>query len=89
MVFDQDIRIGECYFCKKYGWIKRSTRTFLHHVLYDDSNPILWTVEVCGSCHYRIDKNNRKIVDRHYDQKRWALIQKHRQKSHYYKYLHY
>ena len=70
-IFDQDIRTGECYFCKKSGWSKRSTKTNLHHVLYDDSDPLAWTVEVCSSCHYFIDQNNRKIVDRYYDAKRW------------------
>lgn len=78
IIFDQDIRKGECYFCKKYGWYKRSTRTFLHHVLYDDSNPILWTIEVCGSCHYWIDKNNRRIIDAHFytrQQQYWNPLQ--------------
>jgi heterodisulfide reductase subunit B len=74
MVFDQEIRTGECYFCKKSGWTKRSTKTNLHHVLYDDSDPLSWTIEVCSSCHYWIDQNNRKLVDRYYDTKRWQRM---------------
>ena len=70
IVFDQEIRIGECYFCKKSGWSKRSSTTYLHHVLYDDSDPLAWTIEVCSSCHYWIDQNNKKIVDRYYNTKR-------------------
>ncbi len=69
MVFDQDIRTGICYFCNKEGRPKRSTRTFLHHLKYDDSDPLAWTLELCGSCHYHVDINNKKIVDRYFYRK--------------------
>ena len=64
--FDQDIRTGECYFCKKEGRAQKSARTYLHHVKYDHKDYLAWTIEVCASCHYQIDGYNRKRVDNHY-----------------------
>lgn len=66
VVYDQDIRTGVCYFCKKAGRAQRSRTTCLHHVKYDNSDPLAWTIEVCSKCHYQIDSNNKKQVDRHY-----------------------
>ena len=66
--FDQDVRTGICYFCKKEGRPQRSV-TYLHHVKYDNSDPLAWTVEVCSKCHFRIDPYNQKQVNRHYGRK--------------------
>ena len=67
MVFDQDIKNGVCYFCKQEGRTQRSRPTYLHHLKYESiSDPLAWTIEVCGKCHYQIDPYNKKILDRRY-----------------------
>jgi len=62
--FDQDIRNGVCDFCKKEGRPQYSGPTYLHHLHYDDTDPLADTIEVCGKCHWRIDKDNRKVIAR-------------------------
>jgi hypothetical protein len=62
--FDQEIRTGECYFCKRNGRAQKSKKTSLHHVKYDHSNKLDWTIEVCGSCHWQIDSKNRESIAR-------------------------
>jgi len=62
--FDQDVRTGVCYFCKKEGKPHRSVPTYLHHLKYDHSDPLAWTIEVCGKCHWQIDEYNRKVIAR-------------------------
>ena len=62
--FDQEVRTGVCYFCKKEGKPQRSVPTFLHHLKYEHSDPLAWTIEVCGKCHWQIDENNRKAIAR-------------------------
>jgi len=60
--FDQEVRTGVCYFCKRNGRIQKSNRTALHHVKYDHSDKLAWTIEVCNSCHWHIDPKNRKAI---------------------------
>ena len=62
--FDQDIRTGVCYFCKKENRAQKTGPTYLHHLKYVHSDPLAWTIEVCGKCHYQIDDYNRKILQR-------------------------
>jgi len=63
--FDQVVRTGECHFCKKYGRTQNyHKQTYLHHLDYDDDAPLMWTLELCSGCHYRLDKKNRRRVDR-------------------------
>jgi len=76
MVFDQDIRTGICYFCKRSDKKKEVSRTILHHLVYDDSDPLKWTVEVCPSCHYQVDEKNKKRIDVYYGRKRRNLASK-------------
>ena len=65
--FDQDVRTGKCYFCHLYGRTQKYYKqTYIHHLDYDDDDPLMWTLELCSGCHYRLDKNNRKQVDKHY-----------------------
>jgi len=65
--YDQDVRTGDCYFCKKYGLTQNyHKQTVLHHLDYDDDDPLMWTLELCSGCHFRVDKNNRRQVDRTY-----------------------
>jgi len=64
--FDQEIRTGECYFCHLYGRTQNYHRkTQIHHLAYDD-DPLLWTLELCTGCHYKLDEKNRRHVDSHY-----------------------
>jgi len=70
IVYDQDIRIGECLVCKRNGKAQWRPRTYLHHLCYDDTDPLAYTIEVCGKCHYKIDSNNKRLLDRKYEQKR-------------------
>ena len=64
--YDQDVRTGECYFCKKEGRAQKSAITNLHHAKYDTSDYLAWTLEVCLSCHYQIDPYNKAKVDSHF-----------------------
>ena len=70
MVFDQNIRTGVCHFCGKSDRKAEISRTVLHHLKYDDSKPLAWTVEICPSCHYKVDKKNKDRIDRFYERKR-------------------
>jgi len=60
--FDQEIRTGVCYLCKRDGRIQKSKRTVLHHLKYDHSDKLAWTIEVCNSCHWQIDAKNREAI---------------------------
>jgi len=62
--FDQDVRTGICYFCKKEGRAQKSRTTYLHHVNYYHQDMLEWTIEVCGSCHWHIDEHNRNVIAR-------------------------
>jgi len=66
MVFDQEIRTGECYFCKKSAKKGEIKKTILHHLKYNDWDPLAWTIEVCPSCHYKVDWKNKKKIDMYY-----------------------
>jgi len=69
IVFDKDIRTGVCHFCKKSTKKKEITRTVLHHLKYNNSDPLAWTVEICLSCHYKVDEKNKKRIDMFYARK--------------------
>ncbi len=60
--FDQEIRTGVCYLCKRDGRIQKSKKTALHHLKYDHSDKLAWTIEVCNSCHWQIDPKNRRAI---------------------------
>jgi len=62
--FDQEVRTGVCFFCKHEGRAQKSKITNLHHAKYDHSDPLAWTVEVCKSCHWQIDEDNRNAIAR-------------------------
>jgi len=62
--FDQEIRTGVCYLCKKDGRLQKSHKTFLHHLKYDHDDKLAWTIEICGSCHWQIDQHNREAIAR-------------------------
>jgi len=60
--FDQEIRTGVCYLCKRDGRLQKSKRTELHHLRYDQSDKLSWTIEICGRCHWYIDPKKRKAL---------------------------
>ena len=62
--YDQDIRAGVCYFCKKERRARKSRITYLHHLNYYHKDPLEWTIEVCGSCHWHIDPYNKQAMER-------------------------
>jgi len=63
--FDHEIKTGTCFFCKKEGKPQRS-KTVLHHVKYNNDDPLEWTIEVCVKCHYQIDADNKKIIRKYF-----------------------
>ncbi|MEX0854374.1 MAG: hypothetical protein WD018_01240 [Nitrosopumilaceae archaeon] len=66
LFFPAEIKTGTCFFCKKEGRAQRSKTTVLHHVKYNNDDPLEWTIEVCTKCHYHIDQGNKKIIRRHF-----------------------
>ncbi len=46
-----------------------SNRSLSNSDCYDDSSPLDWTVEVCPSCHYKVDEKNRKRINMYYARK--------------------
>jgi len=72
LFFDHEIKTGVCIFCKKERRSQRSKTTVLHHVKYNNDDPLEWTIEVCTKCHYQIDKDNKKIIQRHFGPSNFA-----------------
>jgi len=70
MFFDQDVKTGTCIFCKKSVKKGEIFWTGLHHLIYDKHDPLAWTVEVCASCHYKVDEKNKIKIDMYYASKR-------------------
>ena len=65
--FENDIRIGECHFCHLYGRTQNYHKTTqLHHLYYDDEDPLRWTLELCTGCHFKLDGKNRRRVNESY-----------------------
>ena len=62
--FDQEIRTGVCYLCKRDGRKQKSEKTELHHLRYDQTDKLSWTIEVCGSCHWFIDPKKREAMEK-------------------------
>ena len=62
--FDQEIRTGVCYLCNRDGRAQKSKRTELHHLRYDQTDKLSWTIEVCTSCHWFIDPKKRKALEK-------------------------
>jgi len=61
--YDQDIRFGKCVICKKTQGSGEIKGTQLHHVWYNDDEPLEATIEVCRKCHYRIDPEKRLAIN--------------------------
>ena len=68
--YDQEVRTGNCYFCKREGRAQRKKTTVLHHVNYYHQDPLEWTIEVCTSCHAHIDEYNKKVLEEYYARKK-------------------
>jgi hypothetical protein len=54
---DNPVRFGKCEVCKKSTRNREITNTMLHHFWYDDSDMLRYTIEVCFSCHLKLDPN--------------------------------
>jgi len=81
--FPSEIKTGVCYFCKKEGRAQKSRRTALHHIKYNNDDPLEWTVEVCNSCHYQIDAGNKKIIQRNFAPRNFAKLVDKQEEMHY------
>jgi len=58
-----DPRIGVCNICRAVrGW--DCSKTVMHHELYDDSNPLAHTIEVCIPCHYGIHHIHKPTIQK-------------------------
>jgi len=68
--YDQDIKTGICSVCKRSVEKKQIHSTSLHHLKYDDSDPLKHTIEVCTSCHMKNDKKCYGAVISGYRKKR-------------------
>jgi len=64
LFFDHEIKTGVCYFCDREGKAQGSKSTALHHILYNNDNPLEWTIEVCIKCHSKVDPNNMRQIQR-------------------------
>jgi len=62
--FDQEVRTGVCYLCKRDGRLQKSKKTELHHLRYDQTDKLSWTIEVCTSCHWFIDPKKREALEK-------------------------
>jgi hypothetical protein len=51
MCLDKDPRVNVCRYCGKRYPEELKRQTSLHHLIYDDDDPLAYTVEVCGTCH--------------------------------------
>ena len=61
--YKKPIRTGTCSRC---GYTEK---TYLHHTSYKEvhKNPLANTIEVCGKCHWFLDQNNRKKINKSYN----------------------
>jgi len=64
LFFDHEIKTGVCYFCDREGKAQGSKSTALHHILYNNDNPLEWTIEVCIKCHSKVDPRNLKQIQK-------------------------
>ncbi len=64
LFYDHEIKTGVCYFCDREGRAQGSKSTALHHVKYNNDNPLEWTIEVCIKCHSKVDPLNLRQIQR-------------------------
>jgi len=64
LFYDHEIKTGVCYFCDREGRAQGSKSTALHHVIYNNDNPLEWTIEVCVKCHSKVDPLNLRQIQR-------------------------
>jgi len=64
LFYDHEIKTGVCYFCSREGKAQGSKSTALHHVIYNNDDPLEWTIEVCIKCHSKVDPLNKKQIQR-------------------------
>ena len=54
-------RTNICYECGQSYPDELKKQTCLHHIKYDPSNPLSWTVDLCTSCHMKLHKVLRRM----------------------------
>ena len=60
-VYAKDIpRTGVCSMCKRSVSKGEIDRTALHHLKYDDSDPLKYTIELCFNCHADLHTHKRQ-----------------------------
>jgi len=72
LFYPVEIKTGVCYFCKKEGRAQGSKTTALHHLKYNNDDPLEWTLEVCIKCHSKVDTRNLKHIQRTYAKRDFA-----------------
>jgi len=55
MTINENPRINLCSLCRNQGL------THIHHLKYDDSEPLKYTIELCPSCHAKQHKEETKV----------------------------
>jgi len=72
LFYDHEIKTGACYFCSREGKAQGSKSTALHHIIYNNDDPLEWTIEVCIKCHSKVDPLNKKQIQRSYAKRNFA-----------------
>ena len=57
-------RTGFCSICPNNIYDKSCKLTHIHHLLYDDTDPLKYTIELCPNCHKNRPKDKIYITDR-------------------------
>lgn len=71
LMLKENPRIGFCNLCKKFigdeyvnfrGEIAKIKITHMHHMNYNEDNPLQDTIELCASCHAKVSLNEIEII---------------------------
>ncbi len=60
IMLDVSPRTGICTNCNRTVLSGEIQRTHIHHLQYDESNPLAHTQELCPSCHFKWHRENKK-----------------------------
>lgn len=58
--YQENPRTNICQLCKRKYPEELKRQTCIHHVIYNEEDPLAWTLELCVSCHMKIHNTNRK-----------------------------
>lgn len=62
VLLQHDPRVGVCNWCRAVVGID-CDRTHLHHIQYDDANPLRYTIELYPLCHRMAHRGIRNIEE--------------------------